>query len=47
MQLGGTWNQVMAAISRVRLNTKSIFEYENTNVVEQYHSLINVLEIKQ
>lgn len=40
MQKDETWPKILAATSRVRLNAKSILEYENTNIVEQFHTLV-------
>lgn len=40
MQANGTWDQVLNALSRARLNAKSVLAYENTNVVEQFNSLV-------
>lgn len=40
MESDGTWNQVMNALSRSRLNAKCILAYENTNIVEQFNSLV-------
>lgn len=40
MQLNGIWPQILVATSRIRLNATSILEYENTNIVEQFNSLV-------